>query len=288
MIAKHTLMGAPVMLFMILAIGGCSSTPQIASRWRTEPVQIDGRNGDWESVPSFAEKEKFTVAVQHDSDYFYLCFTTQDRGTQMQLMGAGLIVWFDPDGGTKKVFGINFPLGRREGGPPRVEDRGMKAGDDPPAMTGLSEQGMSSIDILGPNEGDRFRLSTAENSGIQVKISRDDQRALMYELKVPMRRSKGHAYALEARAGEPIGIGMVTPEADKQMKHEGSDRAGPQGGMEGGAGGPPGGMEGGGYGGHSGGMGGGHGSRGHGGGTTTGRPDPLDFWMKVTLTQNKK
>jgi hypothetical protein len=271
----------------IPAMSGCSSTPQIASRWRTETVTIDGRNGDWESVPSLAEKDKFTVAVEHDSDYVYLCFTTQDRGTQMQFMGAGLIVWFDPDGGTKKVFGINFPLGRKEGGPPLMEDRGMKdpgSGGDPPAMTGIPEQGMSSMDILGPDGGDRYRLSTVEHSGIQVKIGRGEQRALVYELKVPLRTSKGHVYAVGARPGVPVGIGIVTPDTEREMKRKGSDRTGPPEGMEGGHGGPPGGI-GGGSGGPPGGRGGGPGGRGHGGGPGE-RPEPLDFWMKVTLTHD--
>jgi hypothetical protein len=255
----HRAAGVFAIALAIPAMSGCSSTPQIASRWRTDTVMIDGNAGEWERVPSYAEKQRFTVSAQHDSEYLYLCLTTADQGLQMQLNGAGLIVWFDPNGGTKKVFGINFPLGRHGGEPP-------------------------SMDILGPDEGDRYRLSTVEHSGIQVKIGRGEQRSLAYELKVPLRNSKSHVYAVGARPGVPVGIGIVTPDTKREMKREGSDRSGPPEGMEGGHGGPPGGM-GGGSGGPPGGRGGGPGGRGPGGGPGE-RPEPLDFWMKVTLTHD--
>jgi len=281
---------ALVVLGSLVVWSGCSSAPQIAGRWRTDTVTVDGKNTEWENVPSYAEKSKFTVAVQHDDQYLYLCLTTQDRPTQMQVLSEGLIVWFDPAGGSKKVFGVNFPLGGPAGGPAPPEDRGsMEPGarGEPETMRAIPERAMTSMDILGPNEGDRYRLSTSENSGIEARIGRGDQRTLVYELKVPLTRSKSHSFAIDAAAGAPVGIGIVTPEREKRDQGEGSEQMGPPGGMEGG-GSPPGGMEGG-HGGHGGGMGGsrGGGGRSHGG-SRPAKADPLDFWMKVTLSPEQK
>ena len=280
---------ALVMVLVILVMSGCSSAPQIASRWRTDAVKIDGKATEWEHVPVYAENQKFTVSAQHDSEYLYLCLTTKDRDMQMQLRFSGLIVWFDRDGGKKKDFGINYPLGIRGGEPPSVEDRGKRdpgTEGNPEPMIDPPDRGISSIDILGPGDGDRYRLSTVEHSGVQVKMGRSEQELLVYELQVPLKKSHDHPYAIEARAGVPVGIGIVTATTEKDMR--GPERLGPQEGGEGGMGGPPpGGMGGGMGGGPPGGRGGGPGGRGARGGPA-GRPEPLDFWMKLTLNVEQK
>ena len=283
-------------LSAIPAVCGCGSTPQISSRWRSETVQVDGKSGEWSSVPSYAGKEKFTIAVQHDQENLYLCLTTQDRATQMQLLGAGLILWFDPDGGKQKVFGINFPLGGPRGGPPPKSGtpaREPGSGGERDAMSPMPELSeSSSMDILGADGADRHRLSTMENSGIVAKIGRSDQRTLVYELQVPLKKSEVRRFAVQARDGMALGIGVTTPEVDQDRMREGpggpSERmgGGPPDGMDGSGGAPPGGMGGSG-GAPPGGMGRGRGGWGPGAGMP-GRTDPLDFWMTVTLLQAQK
>ena len=96
----------------------------------------------------------------------------------------------------------------------------------------------------------------------------------MYELKVPLQRADGIEYAVGAKPGALIAIGLETP------KWEGPSFAERMGGMMGG-----GGMGGGGMGGGGGrGGGGGGGGRGGGGGGRGGEPaKPMNAWALVQL-----
>ncbi|OGX24584.1 MAG: hypothetical protein A2Y03_10200 [Omnitrophica WOR_2 bacterium GWF2_38_59] len=44
------------------------------------------------------------------------------RGLAEQLMRSGFTVWFDPDGGKKKVLGIHFPAGMKGQGRRMLEE----------------------------------------------------------------------------------------------------------------------------------------------------------------------
>jgi len=128
------------------------------------------------------------------------------------------------------------------------------------------------LELLGPGKDDRRSLQLDHTPGIEVRIGRVEG-SVVYELKVPLQVDDGHPYAIGARPGATIGIGLETPEVEKP------ESAG-DAGMPGKGGRPPGG---GGMGG--GGMGGGPpmGGGGHGrpGGFEPAKP--IKAWATVRL-----
>jgi hypothetical protein len=202
-----------------------------------------------------------------------------DRQMQMQMMASGFTVWFDPEGGKNKAFGIHFPLGTRGQPPPT----GIEGGDNRQDPQRLMEQTQRELEILGPGKEDRERIPLMQVQGINVKIG-NDQGFLVYELRVPLRKSADHPYAIGIGNNKAIGIGFETTEPNlEKMKEQ-------MGGSPGGGGMPPGG---GGIGGPPGGGGMPPGGGGMGGPPGGGRPgmgplggeqaQSLKLWTRVVL-----
>src|SRR6185295_11360950 len=134
------------------------------------------------------------VAVQflNDGEYLYMRMTASSTTERMQVVRQGFTVWFDPAGGTKKHFGVRYPVvehgtggdedprgggygGRRGGG------RSGEGGRD-----GLPEPSPGDrIDVLGPGKDDARMLTRDHAQGVDVAI-RSEQGTLQYELKVPL------------------------------------------------------------------------------------------------------
>src|SRR4051794_11848557 len=164
-------------------------------------------------------------------------------------MRRGLVVWFDPEGKTKKRFGLKYPVvesseeqlgsgrygGHRQGagdaGGSGSGGRGERPSDD-------SYRPADHIDVLSSNKDDERSLTLDHASGIEA-AARVDQGTLVYELKVPLARSDEHPYAIGTGPGKTIGIGLETP----KVEHTSHDEA--VGGMGGGGGTGPGGPRGG-------------------------------------------
>ena len=254
----------------LFTLTGCGSSVELTSVQRT--IVVDGDNADWANIPTYVEKKKLSVSICNDDQFAYVCLTSQDRATQMEIMRAGLTVWFDREGGTDKYFGINFPLGGTRNGPPStMNDDEM---NPPEPMQHTLESQMSELEILGPKKNDRYRLSIVSASGIQVKVGRSRKETMVYELRVPLQRSTEHPYAIEAMNGKHIGIGFETGElAVPHSRSDGDFGGGRGGGM------PPGG-----------GHGGGERPSGRGRGGmqsgAEGKSDPIDLWTVVTLSGN--
>src|SRR5262245_16223509 len=196
----------------------------------------------------------------------------------MQIVRQRFTVWFDPTGGTKKRFGIRYPVvehgiggddeGRGRGGGRRGGGRSGEPESSPEPSPG------DRIDVLGPGKDDARMLTRDFARGIDVAI-RNERGTLQYELKVPLAKSADHPYAIEAVAGKPIGFGLETAKA--QQSSFGGGRPGGFGGGGGGMGGRGGGM---------GGRGGGGGGGMRGGGGAGRGPEPakpLKGWGVVTI-----
>ena len=282
-----------VVLGMLLAVSAtlvASDKPRFESSPRLEPVSIDGKFDDWPgNLEPFADKP-LSVQFQNDGDFLYMRFAASDPATRMQILRQGLTVWFDPGGGTKKHFGIRYPVidkaqypdsgqgGRGGGG---SGGYGGHRGGSQPGQEGTPESAPAEpsrterVDILGPGKDDAREMTRDHLPGIDVAL-RTEQGILQYELKVPLAKTADHPMAIEAQAGKPVGFGFDTPKSQQSANY------GRSGGMGGYGGGGMGGR-GGGMGGHGGGMGG-HGGGGGGGQRGSEAPKPLGGWGIVSLT----
>jgi hypothetical protein len=226
---------AGAMIVAILSLTGCSSVLHLSSYQRPVSITIDGSNQEWSSVPSYAAKGKFMLSVVNDDEYLYLCISTREEQLQTQLMGMGATVWFDPEGGTTKGFGIKYPLGRQPGERPPAMSRN-DGNDQTREMRGGS---LLEMEVVGADETDRVRLLVTNSMGIRSAIARSVEGMLAYELQVPLKRTPEHPYALGVLSSSHVGLGIEIGSAGRPPGENRSDSGGPPGGPDGG-GRPPG------------------------------------------------
>jgi hypothetical protein len=132
---------------------------------------------------------------------------------------------------------------------------------------------LKEIEVLGPEKNDRNRISRANNFGIEATLE-DTLGVMSYELKIPLKSTNEHPYAISQGIGSTISVGLEGGKFNREMMGE---RMRMRGGMPGGEGGvPPGGMS----------PGEGKPSEGAPGGRERGKmPEPIDFWAKVSLAK---
>ena len=248
-----------------MAMAGCK-TEELASTWSDREVRIDGVNDEWQGATTYIEDKDVSIGLLNDDEFLYVSLSS-DSGLRMQVMRAGLTVWFDPEGGTDEWYGINFPTGaqgrmqamrrRRGGGDRDPQSRRPTIDDDP----------MIYIELVGPGELGRRRIPIERVTGIEVKIGNDFGR-FVYELKVPLPRDADHLFGIGTKAGALLGVGLETGDMPGMGR----------GSRGGGLGGP-----GGGRGGGGGGRGGGGGGRGGIGGGGPGTAESFKVWTTVQL-----
>jgi hypothetical protein len=286
---KHaSFLGFPVLLSLLIAgitWGGCASTINLPSHWNENKIVVDGKSNEWD-VTYLIDDNKLVIGFVNDSNFVYLLLTTNDRPLATSLM-RGVTLWFDPQGGTEKTFGIRYPLG---GTSPRGARH--ETGQESDTLVGRAELVGSvptELEILGPGKDERHKMQVMETGGIQANANLTGN-SFVYEIKVPY--NEAYPFSIKTKPGSVIGLGLETAQA--RMSGKGQARGGGGGGMKGGGegggmgGGSEGGAaEGGGYGGGGGGMrGGGRGSRGGRGGSgekSSEATESLDLWIKVPL-----
>jgi hypothetical protein len=305
-----------VLFFPISAIlQGCGSTVDLASDWSNSAVVIDGKADEWLSLNPVKDTP-IQLGFRNDPENLYLCLQSSDRQFRQQLMGLGMTVWFEPKGGDK--IGIHYPLGigmapgGSYGGPGgKIQDG---EGSESQSNRGRSGQGMGEgaagnapeivkeLEILGPGKNDVDRMPIVQAQGIEVRIGQS-QEMVVYELKIPLKKTDKHPYALASNPGSIVGVTFETAKFTRPQGSPGETSGGPsgggtggypRGGDTGGMGPPPGGMGpiggGGDDGGQPGGMPGGgmgggrRGGRGGESGPGGGRTEPKQFKLETEVT----
>jgi hypothetical protein len=209
--------------------------PEVASRWRSAEIKVDGADAEWAEAITYLEKEKLGFGLKNDSSDLYICLKF-DRVIQRQAMMFGFTLWFDPAGKNKRTFGVRFPIGMMNfesdfmPDPMASMDKGGERQKQFAAM-------LREIEVLGPGKDDRNRFVAGSSFGIQAATS-DSPAGLVCELKIPLQSASGRPYAVAANVGQTVSVGFEMGELDRGKMRE---RMGREGGEFGG-GRPPGGM----------------------------------------------
>ena len=266
------------MTVAVLAVSssGCGSSLQIASKWSEQKVKVDGNLREWSDSTAFVEKDGLRCGVMNDGEFVYICMMSSKPNIGRQILFRGMTVWFDPNGGSKKTIGIRFPIGMRRGEMPmqRDEEETDQRGNRIDAM---ERQAVSDFEFVGPTEKDLQMVSRLQGQGVEMHLTSTPER-FVYELKVPLAYSSAHPYAIESRAGSPIGVGFETNTMQRAAATEGEGEGRGEGGRSG-RGGMPG-------------MGAGRGGRmpgagGPGGGRQGAANISVDIWAHVQLADQK-
>jgi hypothetical protein len=283
-------------VFLAVALYGCAG-PELPSNWLDREITIDGKNPEWAGAEAYySEEQGIKIGFFNDERYLYVYLASWHRQDEMQILRNGLTVWFDPAGGKKQAFGIRYPLQRKmapsdlaaRGGAFRERIPGMR-GERPDSFPSAAETSReqripadvligarSVLEVIRPGEGEHESLAMPDSSGIGVDAMIDVvNRTLIYELRVPLQRIEESPYAIGAKPGQKIGVGLLVG------KRERSSLERPEGAPEREMGEEPGGMgrpAGEGMGGFPGGR------RGDFGGMRGGMTaEPLELWVTVKL-----
>jgi len=255
-----------VLILSLIFQIGCS-TLEVESKWRDREIKVDGKSDDWLGALYYFENKKVSVGFLNDESYIYICMIAEDRLLRAQVMRQGFTIWFDPDGGKEKIFGIKYPIGIQGRGSQEIPMRMREEEQEREKFRETFEGSMAELEILGPGKDEQKRMPVEDAKGINI-VLKPSSGILVYEIKVPLFASEQHPYAAGARAGSSIGLGLEIPRMDMSAMRE---RMG--GGRPGGIGMPGGGR---------GGMGGG-GGMGMRSGRRPQMPKGLKVWITVKL-----
>lgn len=197
-----------VILFGLLA-SGCRTTASLQSTELVQPVTVDAQLDEWAGKLSSIGGGDFSVGVQNDGEFLYVGVSTTNGQRIGQIMQLGMVLWIDPEGGKRKTFGVQYPIGI-------VTTSGSDGGltSDPTANRIRIEQSMQEIALIGEN-GQPFRRRKDAVPGITMHAEAD-QRAFTYEAKIPLAPDEGFVYAIGTEPGRQIGLSLATPELDGQ------------------------------------------------------------------------
>jgi hypothetical protein len=264
----HLILVAAAALLAAAAPHAAAQGSSVASHWRTGDIVVDGSAGEWDGLTAALTGVKVSAGLANDGERLYVCLLASDPQTREQILRRGLIIWFDPAGGTRKMFGITFPVGLLEVAEGRS---GMRAGRSTAKKPPEPIEIVNRLEVLGPKKDDRRSLVLDMAPGISVTIGQPEG-MLVYELSVPLERTQDHPYAIGTKPGSIIGVGLATPEQERVIVP--AERPGPSGsGGRGGFGGIGGGS-----------MGGGTGGRPPDANRDAIKPlKPMKIWLKVQL-----
>jgi hypothetical protein len=254
---------------LVLFAAGCEEQ-ELNSNWLDREIVIDAKSDDWLDTLYYFESNMVSLGFFNDESHLYVCMLAEHPMLQMQVVGQGFTLWFDPAGGKKKTFGIRFPIGMR-GMRAQMDPMRTQEGElDREKMRQAFEESLADLEIFGPG-GVKRQLPVEEAKGLEIKV-RNETGLFVYELKVPLRANEEHPFAIGANAGTAIGVGLEVPEIDKdEMRNAMQGRMGGQGGI------PPGGSMG----------GGGRGGIGRRGYQKPKIPNGLDVWALLKLALNQ-
>jgi hypothetical protein len=178
----------------------------IQSNWTVHGGEID--SDSWRRAILPLGERDASLAVQNDDYFLYVAFMTTDPGLRDRILNQGIFIWFDPNGGEARSFGVRYPVAW--GTLPASMDELPRAEETLPGSpaTGWGKAG-EDLEIYTDGYKEYERLGKKDAGGIDVRVSKLSD-TLLYQLRVPLREHARGPYAVNAAPGDLIGVGIET------------------------------------------------------------------------------
>ena len=203
----------PVLLttwaLLLSAVGSTfEADTNIAAAWLEGDVAVDGSVADWSRLERIDDGP--ALAVRNDHTTLYLVVASSDVTVREQL-ARGLNVWLDAAGRHGETFGLRLEGLIRRSLPGETPNPG--AGN--PFGRTVDLNALEQFDLLGPAKLQRRLIDNPAEFGIAMAVGVEDG-TIVYELKLPLRKTEGTPHAVGAEPGATLSIGLETP-ADPQL-----------------------------------------------------------------------
>ena len=205
------------LLLILLFAAGCKQQETILqSTWGQSDFSNYQSLLDRNRPLTYLEDQRINIGLQNDAENLYLILRSSDKNIRNQVKYGGLIVWFDATGNQNKSVGIEYPLRSMLPPPPpaaKREKKDDKAHPDSSKISNLPGEekeplvNLNILDVLGPNKTVLKKLTVNDFPNLTASL-KDTLGTMIYELKVPLKKSGDSSFAIGTDPGNTIGIGL--------------------------------------------------------------------------------
>jgi hypothetical protein len=184
--------------------------------WQKKPVKIDGDCTDWPSpYPNYDAKAMVAYATSNDATNLYITVQTGDPLTQIKILKQGMSVSVDTGGRREATFIINYPLMNNDDlSELFAPSDDQKPGSGPSKLSRQFDQKLrksaensNQYTLEGfPGCNGGFLVSQTAPCGIEVKLSIDEYKQLVWEAVIPLKALLNKEVISAADAGKDISV----------------------------------------------------------------------------------
>jgi hypothetical protein len=197
--ARQFLIAAGFVTASLILLSSCNEQKNLQSKWRDRDIIIDGNDNEWQDCRLYADPATGTnMGIYNDEANLYVCFSTMDLNIQKAILSQGFVIWFDETGGRNKALGVRYPIGNSSGG-----------------GQGNNTYSVKELQILTSEKdtGKTLKVREAALFDIIARIATDQNGKLVYELKMPLKKTGRTPYAVIPSQLNKIGVGVATLKA---------------------------------------------------------------------------
>lgn len=196
---------------LIFLLSGCYGF-KLQSFWKGREIVVDGNDTEWQD--KMARYQNLSFGICNDEEYIYICLAATDKKTKAQLMGLfrqNFTIWFNADGTLNQQFGLRF-----SNESPYMDESlvGRIRFIKTPVFQVIANEMMKNFEIeILKNDYPVAMLSDAQGIDVAASVTMNG-RKLVYEIKIPLKKTENQAFAIESSAGKLISFGLSTSEVD--------------------------------------------------------------------------
>ncbi len=219
-----TKLGLLVFMVSVICLPSLAKEPQVQSLWTGDPVQINGRPGDWaDAPPFFQKKQKVDCAFKNDSSTLYILFQLKDPKFISSLQVTGLTVWYSALGKKKQNTGLNFNQKQASADEYIAYVEKLQGELPEEKKQELKKQPVYRIPrilVINKNASTSDPVPQPETGPQAVYMVRSQDNVVTFEMAIPLNKLEPLSPGLGVQVGHTFKIGFEWGGVTKEMKEE--------------------------------------------------------------------